>query len=394
MDERELTDRLRTMSVPASRLEVATLVHTGRRRVVRRRTWRAALGAAVAVGVLVAVPSLLGRAERRAIVVDTAPSISATPAATVTPSQAPAARRCAMTALPVPSGLKDVQVAGVDPTGRYIVGNATRGDNWKPVLWTGGKAQALPVLGPAMQLTGVNAHGVVVGLIGIGNELTFRYQDGKYTRLKMPAGSWHTYPQPAINTAGDIVVNAEPAGNSGGEGSIVLLWAAGTTVAKKVPLPVGANVMAILDDGTLVGALYRKGEAIAAYTWDQQGHGTKLATPKGQTSAAYAARGDWATGGLWPAMSTARWNLRTGQLAALPDPAGAAVPNNLGVGEQVNANGWVVASGYAVHDGGGAELTVPKGQKGSAVAVSDDNLVVGRAVSSSGSQLGPRTWRC
>jgi len=386
--------------VPGSRLEVETLVHTGRRRVVRRRTWRAAVGAALAVGVLVAVPSLLAHPEKRAIVVDTAPSTSTTtePPPIATPSQAPAARACVMTALPVPAGLKDVQVAGVDPTGRYIVGNATRGNNWKPVLWTGGKARALPVLGPSMQLTGVNAQGVVVGLLGIGpNEQTFRYQNGKYTRLKTPAGSWHAYPQPVIDTAGDIVVNVEPAGNSGGKDSIVLFWPAGETVAKKLPLPAGANVMAILDDGTLVGALYKNGEAVAAYTWDQQGHGQKLATPKGQTGAAYAARGDWATGGFWPAMSTARWNLRTGQFAELPTPAGANVPpalNSLGAGEQVNANGWVVASGHAVHGGGEAHLTVPKGQKGTAVAVSDDNLVVGQAVASSGTVLGPRTWRC
>jgi hypothetical protein len=193
------------------------------------------------------------------------------------------------------------------------------------------------------------------------------------------------------------VVTVAPAGNSGGEGSIVLFWPAGQSVAKKLPLPAGANVMAILDDGTLVGALYKNGEAIAAYTWDQQGRGHKLATPQGQTGAAYAARGDWATGGFWPAMSTARWNLRTGEFIELPTPAGADVPpalTSLGAGEQVNANGWVVATGYAVHDGGGAQLTVPKGQKASAVAVSDDNLVVGQAVSASGTALGPRSWRC
>jgi len=407
MDERELRDRLRTVSVPASRLEVETLVHGGRRRVVRRRAWRAAVGAALAVGVLMAMPSLLARPERRAAVVDTAPSISAKPPVTATPSaapaivspsQTPAARACVMSALPVPAGLKDVQVAGVDPTGRYIVGNATRGNNWKPVLWTAGTARALPILGASMQLSGVNAQGVVVGLAGIGpNEQTFRYQNGTYTRLKTPAGSWHAYPQPVINTAGDIVVNVEPAGNSGGKGSIVLFWAAGEIVARKLPLPAGANVMAILDDGTLVGALYKNGAAIAGYTWDQQGHGQKLATPQGQTGAAYAARGDWATGGFWPAMSTARWNLRTGQFTELPTPAGADVSpvlTGLGAGEQVNANGWVVAAGYAVHDGGGATLTVPKGQKASAVAVSDDNLVVGQALSSSGTGLGPRTWRC
>jgi hypothetical protein len=81
----------------------------------------------------------------------------------------------------------------------------------------------------------------------------------------------------------------------------------------------------------------------------------------------------------------------------MPTPAGADVSpsvTRLGPGEQVNANGWVVATGYALHDGGGAQLTVPKGQKASAVAVSDDNLVVGQAISASDAALGPRSWRC
>ncbi|MFF5291093.1 hypothetical protein [Paractinoplanes globisporus] len=398
MDERELRDRLETATVPPSRLEVGTLVADGRRRVTRRRTWRAAGGAALAVAVLVTVPVLLGRPHKPSVVVDNAPSSPSSnpPSAKPTPSQSSAPVACAIKALPVPAGLRDVTVSGVDPTGRYIVGNATRGD-FKPVLWADGKAHALPMLEASMELDNVNSGGIVVGLAGVADKTVFRYQNGKYTRLRTPAGNWHAYPEPVINTAGDIVVNVEPSGNTGGKDSIVLFWPAGQTSARKLPLPAGANVMAILDDGTLVGALYVDGVAIAGYSWDQQGHGRKLPTPAGQNGAAYAARGDWATGGFWPNQTAALWNLRTGEMREIRAPKDADLPPamaDLGPGEQVNDDGWVVAGGYAMRDGDPAKLTVPAHQRASAVAISDDGLVVGNAQSSAGELVGPRTWRC
>jgi hypothetical protein len=293
-----------------------------------------------------------------------------------------------VTELPVPAGMTDVTAGGVDPTGRYIVGNDVAGQDFRPVLWTEGRPRALPVPGKSVQVTAVNARGTAVGLVEDGEqEYVFRYENGAYTRLSTPPGDWHVYPTPAVNASGDVVINAEPRGNSGGRGSIVLLWRAGSTAAVKLPLPTGANAHAITDDGTVVGAVYRNGMAGAAYAWDQRGKARKLALPAGETGAAYAARDGWATGGLWPSRSAALWDLRTGEVTQLTVD---------GPGEAVNTAGWVVANGIVLRDGAAAELQVPGGQTGLAAAVSDTGLVVGQAHGGSPEvrNLGPRVWRC
>ncbi|MEU9826222.1 hypothetical protein [Micromonospora chersina] len=389
-DEQELRDRLRAIEVPATRIEIGGLVRAGRRRAFRRRSVAGAGGVALATALLLTAPSILTAAGARP---DAAPAGAAPGAAgaaeptgagrTATASAGP----CQPSELPLPAGMRNVTAAGVDPTGRYVVGNDVVGQDFRPVLWTEGKPQALPVAGRSVEVTAVNAAGVAVGLVQDGRqEYVFRYQQGASTRLRTPPGNWHVYPRPAINAAGDVVINAEPSGNSGGEDSIVLLWRAGSTEAVKLPLPDGANAFDITDDGTVVGALYRDGVASAAYAWDQQGKGRKLTAPAGETAAGYAAQGDWAAGGLWPSRSAALWNLRTGALTRLTD----------GPGDAVNASGWVVARGVLLRDGAAVELPVPGGQTGLAVAVSDTGLVVGlaRTGGDDAQNLGPRVWRC
>ncbi|MGC3862985.1 hypothetical protein ACPSM1_22665 [Micromonospora chersina] len=387
-DEQELRDRLRAIQVPASRIEIDGLVRAGRRRAFRRRSVAGAGGVAVATALLLTAPSVLTTAGARP---DAAP-VGASPAATgptgggTTAAASPAS--CQPSELPLPPGMRNVTAAGVDPTGRYVVGNDVVGQDFRPVLWTDGKPQALPVPGRSVEVTAVNAAGVAVGLVQDGRqEYVFRYQSGASTRLRTPPGNWHVYPRPAINAAGDVVINAEPTGNSGGEDSVVLLWRAGATQAVRLPLPDGANAFDITDDGTIVGALYRDGVASAAYAWDQQGKGRKLAAPAGETAAGYAAQGDWATGGLWPSRSAALWNLRTGALTRLTTD---------GPGDAVNASGWVVAAGVLLRDGAAVELRVPGGRTGLAVAVSDTGLVVGlaRPGDDGAENAGPRVWRC
>ena len=137
--------------------------------------------------------------------------------------------------------------------------------------------------GKSVQPIAANASGVVVGLVEEPQqEYVFRYANGAYTRLLTPPGDWHLYPVPAINAAGDVVINVEPRGNSGGKDSIVLLWKAGSTTAVKLPLSAGANAFDITDDGTIVGAMYRDGVATGAYVWDQRGNGPKLGLPAGR----------------------------------------------------------------------------------------------------------------
>ncbi|MFF4808127.1 hypothetical protein ACFY03_07910 [Micromonospora chersina] len=388
-DEQELRDRLRAIEVPASRIEIDGLVRAGRRRAFRRRSVAGAGGVALATALLLTAPSILTTAGTRP---DAAPAgaprgatgPSAGAGITATASAGP----CQPGELPLPAGMRNVTAAGVDPTGRYVVGNEVVGQDFRPVLWTDGQPQALPVRGRSVEVTAVNASGVAVGLVEDGRqEYVFRYQQGASTRLRTPPGNWHVYPRPAINAAGDVVINAEPSGNSGGEDSVVLLWRAGSTEAVKLPLPAGANAFDITDDGTVVGALYQDGVASAAYAWDQQGRGRKLAAPAGETAAGYAAQGDWATGGTWPSRSAALWNLRTGALTRLTTD---------GPGDAVNASGWLVAGGVLVRDGSAVELRLPGGQSGLAVAASDTGLVVGlaRPGGDDAENSGPALWRC
>lgn len=140
---------------------------------------------------------------------------------------------CQTTELPVPSGMKDRKAVAVDPTGKYVGGTSTVGQDFRPILWTDGQSQALPVPGRSFQLTAVNASGVVVGLLGntmSGEGYVFRYETGAYTRLHTPPGSWRPYLWPRINEAGGVI-NVEPRGNSEGEGS--------STAAVEPPLPGG-----------------------------------------------------------------------------------------------------------------------------------------------------------
>ncbi|MGR6321684.1 hypothetical protein Q2K19_17275 [Micromonospora soli] len=397
-EEQELRDRLAAVDVPPSRIELDALVRAGRRRAFRRRSVQGVGGVALATALLLAVPSILTRAgaQPAAGLADASADPTATVEATASaePTASPAATapdgRCTMMELPVPGGMRDVTADAVDPAGRYVVGNSVVGQDFRPVLWTDGQPQALPVPGQSVQVTAVNSGGIAVGLVENGpqEEYVFRYEKGGYTRLRTPPGNWHVYPSPAINAAGDVVINAEPRGNSGGKDSIVLLWKAGSTTAVKLRLPDGANAYDITDDGTIVGAMYRNGVGIAAYAWDQQGKGRKLRAPAGETGAAYAAAGDWATGGLWPSRSTAVWNIRTGEVTDLATE---------GPGQSVNAAGWVVTNGVLVRDGAAVDLSVPSGQAGFASAVSDTGLVVGQARSSDSNDhqnLGPRVWRC
>jgi hypothetical protein len=393
-EERELRQRLGVVEVPPSRLDVGALVREGQRRRRRRRSGQAAVGVAAAIAVLVTVPTLLvGSRDRSAPITN--------PLVTPAPSQVrptiSTAGPCSVRELPVPAGMKEVAPTGIDPTGRYVVGNGLVGQNYRPVLWTDGKARALPVVGQSVQLEAVNASGVVVGLVSDRTtSYVFRWENGKYTKLRTPPGRWNVYPVPRINTAGDVVINAEPLGNSGGEGGIVLLWKAGRTTATKLPLPTGAGISDINDNGMVIGSVYKDGEAVFGYAWDQQGHGVKLANLSGQTAAAYAARGDWVVGGFWPHQLPARWNLRTGAVKEYPTPPDADLaPADVGLGpaNMVNAKGWVVAGGYVLRDDGPAKLPVSTGLRANAVAVSDDGVVVGTAQSVLGT-VGPRVWHC
>jgi hypothetical protein len=371
-DEQDLRDRLRAVEVPPTQVRVDELVPAGRKRAFRRRTAQALGALVLATGVLLAVPAIVTRVGAAPAV---APVAASKAAPTAGASRAVPAVTCkVVTTLKAPSGVHDAGVVSVDPSGRYIIGNGSVGQDFRPVLWTDGVPRALPVPATSVQTSDVNSSGTVVGLYSNGREdSVFKYENGTFTPLRLPAGKWHPYPYPRINTAGDILINVEPSGNSGGKGSKVLMWRAASTSAVELPLPKGANGMDLNDDGTIVGAIYKNGVATFGYAWTQQGKGTKLAVPAGKASAAYGVQGDWVTGGLWEPGSAALWNLRTGTVV---DLGGSAA-------DQVNGQGWVVVDG-TVRRSDGVVVKLAGGKAGPAKAISDTGLVVG----------GLNAWQC
>lgn len=378
MDEQELITRMAVVETPPTALAVDDLVRAGRRRAFRRRATGATGGIAVLAVAVLAIPLAVNRVGAHQGGSPMQPA-----AANATTSPSPTAASCRMSTLPVPAGQKDVGIDAIDPTGHYIVGHALKGQDFVPILWTDGQPQVLPVHGKSVELSGVNASGVVTGTVTdvvLTEEKVFRYANGTITFLHNPAGHWHSYPVPAINAAGDVVVNIEPVGNSGGAGSKILLWRAGQKTPEILPLPTEADAFTITDDGHVVGGTYADGLGKDAYLWDLQGNGRKLETPAGQTAIAQGARGDWVVGGYWPSQAVALWNLRTGTVTTVPDA---------GPGEKVNIDGWVVASGSVFRDGVKVQLPVSDGHAAAAVDVSDTGLIVGVE-----DELGPRSWQC
>ncbi|GLY94478.1 hypothetical protein [Actinoplanes sp. NBRC 103695] len=383
MLEQELRDRLGAVDVPPSRLDAEVAVTAGRRGVARRRAALAGGGAMLAVGVLVAVPTL---------VFGSGGTDDVMPASPVT-------TECAVTPLAGPPGMTNVRADAVDPTGRFIVGqnisepeptNKTTGKidgvpAAQPVMWTDGRVQVLPASNRAVRPSAVNADGTMVAVAGDGKEwdTMLRYEGGVPQKLSPPPGTTSFGLVPEINAAGDIVASS----NVG-----VVLWKAGSTTGVKLPLPKNAEVRHLTDDGRIIGEVVSKDvQTLTTYIWTEAGAGTKLTGPKGQSLALYAARGDWATGNLWPSGTVARWNLRTGEITDLKlhTPANA-----------INAKGWILADDTVRRADATVKLKQIAGSKEPAFAadVSDTGLVVGSRLTanpdgSTGSK-GAITWNC
>lgn len=377
-DEQNLRDRLEAVAVPPTRLEVEALVAAGRRRVFRRRSWQAAGGVALATGALVAVPTM--------VIGDPAPP----PPPVAGPTTPVQPKTCRDSALPVPAGVTGASATGVDPSGRYIIGHHFKGQNFQPLMWTDGVPRKLPLEAPSMQLSSINANGEAAGLAeGPDLQYAFRYENGRYTRLSTPPGKSYVYAYPVMNAAGDIVINAKPPGESASKNSVALLYRAGASTPVTVSLPPGSLVYDITDDGTIVGSV-KNGSAKSAYAWDRNGHGRKLESVPGHDSIAYAAEGDWATGGLWPASGEAipaRWNLRTGRLTQLTTAEGP--------GLALNGEGWVLTSGELVRDGKDVPLPAPPNQTAEPLGLSNTGLVVGHTASPDGKTIiAPHAWQC
>jgi len=406
-DDADVRAFLNRADAPPSRVDLTIVIADGQRR-VRRRWAVAAAGTTAAVlaglvGVPAAIAAVRSAPSHHSPVVaghDPSPSPvpSPSPSSGPLPSPSPSpdstmGGTCVAHPLKLPSGVKRAKVLSVDPTGRYIVGQED-GKKARGIMWTDGRPVILPINEDWVEVDAVNEHGVATGLAmdNAGKiEYVFRYADGQVTKLKNVAGYTHAFPTPAINAAGDIVINAEPPGSSEGADSIAMIWKAGSTVAERLPLKTTDNVMAITDDGTLVGTHYTDSQADGGAAWTPSGQETKLDRPAGIKTAAYAARGDWATGGAWPGDNrqpdaAPLWNIKTGALTMLPGG---------GVSTAVNASGLVISENFRLLRAGGPAPQLPQPAAGSrnyATGLSDTGLVVGTVTSDANSVA--MTWTC
>lgn len=365
MREQELRDRLGAVDVPPSRLDVGNVLAAGRR-ADRRRTVQIAGGTVLVMGALVALPSVVFGAR-------------GTPTATPLPSESESAMPlppgdCRLADLPAPPGMARLAPDAVDPTGRYIVGTNvsgesgpkaandrhTRAADTQPVLWTDGRAQALPAPARAMRAAGVNADGVVVALSGETEmDTVWRYVDGVPQKLSTPGGTW-VFDFAQVNAAGDIAAS----GTTG-----ALFWKAGSAKATAVSKLPGTELRALLDDGTMIGHVASADRLkITAYTWTPSGRPTKLTAPGGEDVEIFTARGDWVTARVVATGAAIRWNRKTGARddLNLPFP-----PNG------INARGWIVSQNVLTKDTGPVGLAGAPGDFASPFAIADNGLIAG-----------------
>ncbi|GAA1618138.1 hypothetical protein [Actinoplanes couchii] len=402
-DEQLLRDRLNEVVVPPMGSILDRAVADGERRVRRRRTVTASAAAVVSLGLLVGVPTLLpgDRDPGGASPVNRDIPVAAAP------STAPAGLTCRTAgALEKPKNAEDVVVAATDPTGRYAVGNGSKGQDFVPFLWTDGKPERVPYPEASGEMIDVNSAGVAVGRGsdgGSGPDTFFRYADRKIVELRMPAGEWTTHGWPQINTAGDVLATIQPQGSSEGRGAYIVLWPAGSVEPRKLPLPSNATSDIVSDNGIVAGVLRnregREGydtedmqslpegtaeDGTLAYVWDLAGKGRRLETPAGWSSAGYGISSDgaWVTGGLWNdapgdprSPETGLWNVGTGKLVAK-----IAISD---IGSAVSTAGQVLTQAGGVY-----------GTDGERIAVDGDTLIRGMTDTNRFIDEKLRIWQC
>jgi len=337
--ETRMRDLLSSVDLPASRITAAGLVREGVRIRRRRRQWLTTGFAGLAtlgLGAAVAVASLPGG------LADPAPGLSPQVGASAT--AAPVA--CAVQRLPLPAGATAGEVTAGSPNGQYLAGVVIEKDNpGKPVRWAGARAESIPVAGTG-EAAAVNDSGVVVGegQTADRRHYAWAYAGGEVIELPVPSG--YTGAEATSVNAGGQVAGVL----FDGDRAAAVVWQAPTATARVDVLdaPGGAMAFGISDSGVVVGGLHN---GSAAYRWNAQGLGSKLAMPPGSAGgAAHGIRGDWAYGLLTkdgqpptgdPTAGTPTvvdwnvavvWDLRTGR-ASLVDGGRVGA---------VNARGWVV----------------------------------------------------
>ncbi|MFC0505193.1 hypothetical protein [Micromonospora costi] len=382
LDDQRIAALLQAAPVPEPRVDVARAVRDGRRR-RRRRRLGGITAVTVTVGLGVAGAVQLGGAGRGPA--PAAPALAASPTATV--STAPGVT-CDASWLPQPIGGPVAVANGVDPTGRYIVGDIGTGqEDGRVVLWTDGEASVLPA--SARHAAAVNAGGDVVGTNGDGTGWVYR--DGRLRFLATPPG-YHAVLVHAVNGRGDIAGTASGAGDS----RQAVVWSAGRPQEYRLVGRPGSAATGITEDGTVVGAMGQ-----LPYRWTPQGTGAALAVPDGYPRASVdSAHGEWAIGMVPGArqggsvqMLPVRWNLTTGAVSVLPFPSTSGIAGN---GDLLVGDGAplvVAADGTSRRLPGRPDVQATEAGTYTANGISDDGLTVVGAVYEN-EVYRPLVWRC
>jgi hypothetical protein len=413
-DERRISDLLHAVEVPPSRVDVHRAMADGRVR-RRRRAWLTSGGAAAAFAVFAGAALQV-----------TGPGTGTGP-----PAALPVAGcRVEPLALPTAPGGGTVQVAAIDPTGRFVVGVQDIGQRTsRVILWTDGVPAFLYAPDHSAPV-GVNGSGTVIGLSrAVGSWV---YRNGASIPITAPGTSQVSVH--AINERGDIAgmvfgeaAAASPSGPAGPSASATAGGAktaatappAGSNVKeayaavwpaqqphrpRKLEAPGPATVNDIGDDGTVVGAV---GRLVEPYLWTPDGTGRALRRPAGVgESQAVRVAGGWAVGFAVekapavpgandekPTLTTTplRWRLDTGAVDQLP---GNGLPAGL-------TPGGVVIFGDGTGPGtifDGKQLRALPHPDGldqiNLVGISDDGrLIAGNAHDGKGASA-PYLWRC
>ncbi|SCL58519.1 hypothetical protein GA0070606_2947 [Micromonospora citrea] len=384
LDDQRITALLHAAPVPEPRVDVGRAVRDGRRTRQRRRVGGiTAVTMLAGLGVVGAV-QLGGPADRPA---PAAPALAASAAGTA--SAAPVSPvTCEASWLPQPIDGPVAVANGVDPTGRYVVGEIGTGqEDGRVVLWTDGKARVLPA--GARHAAAVNAGGVVVGTDGDGTGWVYR--NGRLRFLATPPG-YQTVLVHAVNGRGDIAGTATGAGDA----HHAVLWSADRPQEHRLVGQPGSAATGITEDGTIVGVMGR-----LPYRWTPQGAGAALAVPDGYPRASVeSAHGEWAVGmvpgaeqGGTVQMLPVRWNLKTGAVSLLPFPGATAIAGNGDLLVNSKEPLVVAPDGTSRQLPGRPDVQATEAGTYTANGISDDGLTVVGAVYENQVHR-PLVWRC
>jgi hypothetical protein len=400
-----------------SRVDVAAVMATGRRRVRVRRLIGAGCAAAAVLAVAAAVPVAADALRRPG------PPVAQPAPATGGPTAAPTGERpagaaaaptsCAVDELPPGPGADEATASAVDPSGRHIVGrDYRRGTAFGALTWQDGRPVPVDLSGVDQQLAAVNSAGAAVGSSYLRSvQRAWHYLDGRVTRL----GAQTAATALAIGDSGLVAGARMTAPES--TSPVPVIWRSPAEAAVDLERP-GRRwfgyAVAVAPDDAVVGWLSTKTvETSRGYLWDSTGELTALPLPTvdGRQADGFepvSAGERWVTGRAFLLDENGftwryvRYDRTTGRFAPYP----AEIPYARGG----NAAGWLVGNviepmgmkAAPARDGGptlfteAGRLRLPEAagmrEHFPAGVSADGRVIVGQALADG--RLKALVWRC